>query len=92
MQNQTVYITKFALTEGIIRGTIQEKLRIHNDYTGEITIAYRVVSDRGNYLLDNDDFGYDPEEAVRKAGKMRDDEIRKLKNRIQELKLKQFSC
>ena len=92
MQNQTVYITKFALTEGIIRGTIQEKLRINDDYTGEITIAYRVVSDRGNYLLDKDDFGYDPEEAVRKAEKMRDNEIWKLRNRIQKLRLIQFSC
>ena len=92
MQNQTVYITKFALTEGIIRGTIQEKLRMHDDYTGEITIAYRIVSDGKNYLLDKIDFEYDPEEAVRKPRQMRDDEIRKLKNRIQELKLLQFSC
>lgn len=92
MTGQKVYVTKFALEKGILHGIIQEKIRMHSDYPKKVTLVYKIVTDEGTYLLEQDDFGNDPEDAVRKAGKMRDDEIRNLKKRIQELKLMQFSC
>lgn len=81
-----IWITKYALTEGIVPGELLGKYRIADDF-GEITHQYLCRNDDGDsFFLNEDDFHYSYGEAKTKAEGMRDAEIRCLEAKIRQLR------
>ena len=86
-----VWITKFALTEGIIEAEFFEKYKVEDIYTKEIEISCLCRASEGRKLLLNEtDFSYSLEEAKYEAEKMRQKEINSLKNQIEKLERIRF--
>ena len=66
-----VWITKYALTDGIIEAEIIEQWNVRNDPVC-VMAKYLCQSQNSNkYILDSDDFCFDYECAIQKAEEMR---------------------
>lgn len=76
------WITKYALTGGIIEAEIIEQWNVRNDPVC-VMAKYLCQSQNGNkYILDSDDFCFDYESAIQKAEEMRQEKIASLKSRL----------
>ena len=85
-----VWITKYALTNGIIEAEIIEQWNMRNDPVC-VMVKYLCQSQNGNkYILDSDDFCFDYECAIQKAEEMRQKEIASLKKQIKKLEEMRF--
>lgn len=85
------YITKFALEQGILEGTLIGSYINQDDYTREKENRYLIKTEEHTYSLRREDFEYDQEKAVKKAEHMRNEEIRRLEARLRELRTMEFS-
>ena len=87
-----IWITKYALTEGIIAGELLGKYRVEDDFTGEITHQYLGRNEDGDskFFLNEGDFHDSYEDAKAKAEGMRDEEIRLLETKIRQLREMKF--
>ena len=84
-----VWITKYALTDGIIEGEVIEKHTIRENPV-ETKIRYFCRSKDGDQYLDGGDFCFTYELAVQKAEEMRQKKISSLKNQIEKLEEVRF--
>ena len=84
------WITKYALTGGIIEAEIIEQWNVRNDPVC-VMAKYLCQSQNGNkYILDSDDFCFDYESAIQKAEEMRQKKIEGLKKQIEKLEEMRF--
>ena len=85
-----VWITKYALTDGIIETEIIEQWNVRNDPVC-VMVKYLCQSKNSDkYVLDSDDFYFDYECAIKKAEEMRQKKITSLKNQIERLEEMRF--
>lgn len=85
-----VWITKYALTDGIIETEIIEQWNVRNDPVC-VMVKYLCQSKNSDkYVLDSDDFCFDYECAIQKAEEMRQKKIASLKNQIEKLEGMRF--
>ena len=85
-----VWITKYALTDGIIETEIIKQWNVRNDPVC-VMVKYLCQSQNGNkYILDSDDFCFNYESAIQKAEEMRQKEIASLKKQIEKLERMRF--
>ena len=84
-----VWITKYALTDGIIDGEIIAEHKIRENPI-EYKSRYLCRSKDGDQCLDGGDFCFTYELAVQKAEEMRQKKIASLKKQIEELKKRRF--
>ncbi len=85
-----VWITKYALTDGIIEAEIIEQWNVRNDPVC-VMAKYLCQSQNSNkYILDSDDFCFDYECAIQKAEEMRQKKIANLKKQIEKLEGMRF--
>lgn len=83
----TVYITRYALSEGkILTGKIIDVWNLEDDRTHEKQKTYVVQSGEQKFLLNDGDFYYSLDEAINKAETMRKKEMASLENRLEHLK------
>lgn len=86
-----VWITKYALTDGIVEGELIAKHRMEDDYTKEIKILYLCKNLQGDqFYLKKDEFYYSLDSARFKAERMRQEKIANLKKQIEELEEMKF--
>ncbi len=85
-----VYITKFALSKGIIKGTVVANYIAEDAYTRKRENRYAIQTQLGTFSLLREDFEYDKEKSIQKAEKMRNEEIRNLEQRLRELYRMEF--
>lgn len=85
-----VYITKFALSKGLIKGTVVANYIAEDAYTRKKENRYTIETQIGTFSLLREDFEYDREKAIEKAERMRGEEIMNLVNRVQELYRMEF--
>lgn len=85
-----VWITKYALTHGIIETKVTKKLNVTDDYKKETEVMYVTVSERGVLLLKEDEFDICKQSAIAKAEQMRMNKIESLKKQIKKLELMKF--
>lgn len=85
------YITKFALEQGILEGTLVGSCIYEDGYTHQKENRYLIKTEEHTYSLRREDFEYHREKAVKKAEHVRDEEIRKLEARLKELRQMEFS-
>ena len=84
------WITKYALTDGIIETEIIEQWNVRNDPVC-VMVKYLCQSKNSDkYVLDSDDFCFDYECAIQKAEEMRQKKIESLKNQIEKLEGMRF--
>ena len=80
-----VWITKYALTDGISEGEVIAEHKIRENPI-ETKIKYLCKNSVGDqFYLDSDDFCYTYECAIKKAEEMRQKKIESLKKQIQNL-------
>lgn len=84
-----VWITKYALTDGIIEGEVIEKHTIRENPI-ETKIRYLCRSKDGEQYLDGSDFCFTYESAIQKAEEMRQKKIESLKSQIKKLEEMRF--
>lgn len=83
----TVYITRYALSEGkILTGKIIDVWNLEDDRTHEKQKTYVVQSGEQKFLLNDGDFYYSLDEAINKAETMRKKEIELLESKLAVLK------
>lgn len=80
-----VYITKFALSKGLIKGTVVANYIAEDAYTRKKENRYTIETQLGTFSLLREDFEHDREKAIQRAEKMRNEEISNLQKRVQEL-------
>ena len=86
-----IWITKYALTDGIIEGKLLAKHRQEDEYTKETKILFLCKNQDGDqFYLDKDNFYYSFESARFKAEEMRQKEISRLKKQIEKLEKIKF--
>lgn len=86
-----VWITKYALTDGIVEGELIAKHRMEDDYTKEFKILYLCKNLQGDqFYLKKDEFYYSLDSARFKAEQMRQEKIANLKKQIEELEEMKF--
>ena len=85
-----VWITKYALTDGISEGEIVAEHKIRENPI-ETKIKYLCRNADGDqFYLDNDDFCYTYECAIQKVEEMRQQKIASLKKQIENLEEMRF--
>ena len=84
-----VWITKYALTDGLIDGEIIAEHKIWENPI-EYKSRYLCRSKDGDRCLDRGDFCFTFELAIQKAEEMRQKEIASLKNQIEKLERMRF--
>ena len=85
-----VWITKYALTDGITDGEViaEHKIRENPIETKIKYLCKNAVGDQ--FYLDSDDFCYTYEAAIQKAEEMRQKKIESLKKQIKKLEEMRF--
>lgn len=85
-----VWITKYALTDGIVETEIIEQWNVRKDPVC-VMVKYMCQSqDSNKYILDSGDFCYTHECAIEKAEEMRQKKIESLKRQIKKLEEMRF--
>lgn len=85
-----VWITKYALTDGISECEIMEEHKIRENPI-ETKIKYLCLNSYGErFYLSKDDFCYTHECAIKKAEEMRQEKIESLKQQIEKLEEMRF--
>lgn len=88
----TVYITRYALSEGkILTGKIIDVWNLEDDRTHEKRKTFVVQSGEQKFLLNDGDFYYSLDEAINKAETMRKEEIDLLESRLEHLRNMSFA-
>ena len=85
-----VWITKYALTRGIIEAEIIEQWNVRNDPVCVMVKYLCQFKNSDKYVLDSDDFCFDYECAIQKAEEMRQKKIASLKKQIEKLERMRF--
>lgn len=88
----TVYITRYALSEGkVLKGKIIDIWNLEDDRTHNKRKTYVVQSGERKFLLNDKDFYYSLDEAINKAETMRKEEIALMENRLEHLRNMSFA-
>lgn len=86
-----VWITKYALTGGIIEAEIVRRQIVIDEHTKEQVMGYILCDATGRkYGVQFDDFEYSLESAIAKAEEMRQKKIASLKKQIEKLEGMKF--
>ena len=85
-----VWITKYALTDGILEGEALEKHCVLGFGITKSQTEYFCRSKNGDQYLDIGDFCFTYELAIQKAEEMRQKKIESLKNQIEKLEEMRF--
>ena len=85
-----VWITRYALTDGIIEAEIIEQWNMRNDPVCVMVKYLCQFQNSNKYILDSDDFCFDYECAIQKAEEMRQKKIASLRKQIEKLEGMRF--